>query len=274
MKVQNPRVAEITAASPQGLYHWWSPSFFFAALILIFGASCAPMQSPSPDDQTADSGNSLRQRETDVVAAARKNLGIPYRFGGYSPQTGFDCSGLVCWTYEQVGINLPRRARDQIQFGQPVAKKEDLKPGDIVVFKDRRSRTGWHSGIYSGLGRFIHSPSQGKVVEETSLDDQYYARRFAGARRIPRDGSDKAMYVAYQEQLKAEKSASAANPGNDKAQAAKANKNNKSKAKNSKHPNKAGKAALAPAKSRKVAAKSPPPGKSMQAAKTLAATKP
>jgi hypothetical protein len=147
--------------------------------------------------------------EQDVVAAARKGLGTPYRFGGTSPQTGFDCSGLVLWSYEQVGIRLPRSAREQIRFGMPVQGKEDLKPGDIVVFKGIRSRTGWHSGIYAGNGKFIHSPSNGKVVTESGMDEDYFARRFAGARRIPRDGNEKALYAAYLEKVKSEAAAGA-----------------------------------------------------------------
>ncbi|MDR2800187.1 MAG: C40 family peptidase [Desulfovibrio sp.] len=133
----------------------------------------------------------------------------------------------MSWSYAQTGINLPRRARDQIQFGIPVQKKEELEPGDIVVFRDRRSRTGWHSGIYSGEGRFIHSPSQGRTVEEIRLDEEYYARRFAGARRIPRDGREKAMFAAYQEKLRSQTKASTGADNGKKTAAAKSVKKGK-----------------------------------------------
>jgi cell wall-associated NlpC family hydrolase len=137
------------------------------------------------------------EQKADLIAAARSLIGLPYRFGGSSPQTGFDCSGLVCWSYEQVGISLPRRASEQIRFGHQVNRKEDLQPGDIVVFKGTRGRTGWHSGIYTGEDKFVHSPSTGKTVTESSLSEEYYARRFVGARRIPRDGSAQAMLAAF-----------------------------------------------------------------------------
>ena len=132
-----------------------------------------------------------------VAEFALQYVGYNYLYGGKEPETGFDCSGLVCWSYDQVGIQLPRSARDQIMFGLKVDKKADLKPGDIVVFKGTRGRTGWHSGIYTGEGRFVHSPSTGKTVTESRLDEDYYAQRFVGARRIPRDGSASEMYARY-----------------------------------------------------------------------------
>jgi cell wall-associated NlpC family hydrolase len=180
--------------------------FLLSAALAVVSA-CAFKNEP--DEAAAPKAAASPATEQDVVAAARKGLGAPYRFGGTSPQTGFDCSGLVLWSYEQAGIRLPRSAREQIRFGMPVQRKEDLKPGDIVVFKGIRSRTGWHSGIYAGNGKFIHSPSNGKVVTESGMDEEYFARRFAGARRIPRDGSEKALYAAYLEQVKSEAAAGA-----------------------------------------------------------------
>jgi hypothetical protein len=119
---------------------------------------------------------------------AKTNLGVPYRFGGTSPKTGFDCSGLVCWSFEQVGVKVPRIAKDHLKAGVKVESREQLRPGDIVVFKGMRSRTGWHSGIYSGNGMFVHSPSTGKTVRESLLSESYFAKRYVGGRRIPRTG--------------------------------------------------------------------------------------
>ncbi|MDR1947729.1 MAG: C40 family peptidase [Desulfovibrio sp.] len=181
--------------------------YFLSLSVLAALPACVPKNAP---EGSLAPGAAPPAPGHDVVAAARKSLGVPYRFGGTSPQTGFDCSGLVLWSYEQVGVRLPRSAREQIGFGIPVQRAEDLKPGDIVVFKGIRSRTGWHSGIYSGNGKFIHSPTRGKAVMESGMDEDYFARRFAGARRIPRNGSEQALYVAYLEKVKGEKAAAAA----------------------------------------------------------------
>lgn len=166
----------------------------------LLGAGCATRQAAQPPTPAPVVEKKL---DGNVIEAARSNIGVPYKFGGNSPQTGFDCSGLVCWSYEQVGISLPRRARDQLMFGIPV-EKQRLQPGDIVVFKGTRGRSGWHSGIYTGDGMFIHSPSSGKAVTETSLDDAYYARRYAGASRVPHDAAAAAdLFAAYREKERA-----------------------------------------------------------------------
>jgi hypothetical protein len=120
-----------------------------------------------------------------------------------------------------------KATRIQVYRGKTLVDVEEAQPGDIVVFRDRRSRTGWHSGIYSGEGRFIHSPSQGRTVEEIRLDEKYYARRFAGARRVPRDGSEKAMFAAYQEKLRAQAKSPARATDGEKAASAKPAKKGK-----------------------------------------------
>jgi hypothetical protein len=130
-----------------------------------------------------------------VVRAAKANLGVPYRYGGISPKTGFDCSGLVCWSFEQVGVKVPRIAKDQLKAGVKVESRDQLRPGDIVVFKGMRSRSGWHSGIYSGNGMFVHSPSTGKTVRESKLSEGYFAKRYVGGRRIPRTGESALQYA-------------------------------------------------------------------------------
>lgn len=196
----------------------------FAAL-LCFNAGCAQKQAPPLQSGPAKAAS----QEADVVAAARKNLGIPYRFGGARPETGFDCSGLVCWSYEQVGVKVPRRASEQVAFGTPVKSRAELQPGDIVAFKGTRSRTGWHSGIYTGNGKFIHSPNKGKSVMESSLDEGYFAKRYYGACRIPRDGSADSLYAAYRQKLTAQanaaKASRAANKSGAKSVAVKNRKN-------------------------------------------------
>jgi cell wall-associated NlpC family hydrolase len=115
-----------------------------------------------------------------IVSTARAQTGLPYHSGGTSPQSGFDCSGLVLWVYRQHGINVPRLAKAQAFFGRPVGAGE-LQPGDIVAF---RLNGGYHTGIYSGNGNFVHSPSTGSRVREESININYWRRNFIGGRRI------------------------------------------------------------------------------------------
>jgi cell wall-associated NlpC family hydrolase len=116
-------------------------------------------------------------------AAARLTLGqigVPYRWGGSAPG-GFDCSGLVYWAYRELGITLPRVAEDQARVGVPVAPGE-LQPGDVVFFADSSGYVH-HEGLYIGGGRMVHAPQSGEAVRIERIDEGYYARQYAGARR-------------------------------------------------------------------------------------------
>ena len=115
-----------------------------------------------------------------VLAEAFSLIGVPYRRGGSTPDTGFDCSGFVRYVYRSAGVDLPRSAVTQFAIGQDTGR-EDLQTGDLVFF---RSRRGWHVGIYSGAGNFIHAPNSRDRVKVTPLDEPYYARAYLGARRI------------------------------------------------------------------------------------------
>ena len=106
-----------------------------------------------------------------AVAEARKYLGVPYVWGGTSPK-GFDCSGLVQYCYQKVGVSLPRTTYDQINRGKRVSQS-NLKPGDLVF-----PHTG-HVGIYAGNGKMIHAPQTGDVVKESNIWAFYTARRVA-----------------------------------------------------------------------------------------------
>jgi cell wall-associated NlpC family hydrolase len=120
--------------------------------------------------------------------AAKKELGVPYLWGGTSPQTGFDCSGLTQWAYHQVGIDIPRVAADQFHAGTPV-DLQHLREGDLVFFQDG---TGYihHVGMYVGNHMFLEAPHTGDVVKYDSLNSPYWAQQFAGGRRIvPLDAS-------------------------------------------------------------------------------------
>lgn len=110
-------------------------------------------------------------------------LGVHYRLGGRSPETGFDCSGLVAHVFERAwGLLLPRNTAGQRHVGRPVALKE-LQPGDLV-FYNTRNRPYSHVGIYVGEGRFVHAPRPGGYVRMESVRTPYWRARFNGARRL------------------------------------------------------------------------------------------
>jgi cell wall-associated NlpC family hydrolase len=113
-----------------------------------------------------------------VVGIAMRYLGTPYRWGGSSPSTGFDCSGFVMFVFAQVGVSLPHNAAAQYGHGAPVSRA-DLQPGDLVFFNGLG-----HNGIYVGGGSFIHSPHTGDVVKISNLSEGWYASTYVGARRL------------------------------------------------------------------------------------------
>src|SRR5690606_36512595 len=121
-----------------------------------------------------------------LVDEALSYLGIRYRFGGTSPATGLDCSGLVLNVFRNaVGLDLPRTAREMANLGDKIGR-QDLKPGDLVFFNTMR-RTFSHVGIYLGDGKFDHAPSSGGKVRVESIATRYWPQRFTGARRLVDD---------------------------------------------------------------------------------------
>lgn len=131
----------------------------------------------------ADKAHTAADRATDLVGNAMGFLGVPYKRGGNSVETGFDCSGFVRAMYNQtVGLILPRRAVQQAAATEVIDKKE-LQPGDLVFFNTMR-RSFSHVGIYVGDGKFIHSPRSGAQVRVDDMGLAYWAKRFNGARRV------------------------------------------------------------------------------------------
>ena len=137
-------------------------------------------------------------RTSDLVVSAMGFLGVPYRRGGNSAETGFDCSGFVRAMYEQsLGLLLPRRANEQAAATERI-EKSDLQPGDLVFFNTMR-RAFSHVGIYVGEGKFIHSPKPGAQVRVEDMRAGYWQTRFDGARRVlPTGESDSTASVSAQ----------------------------------------------------------------------------
>jgi cell wall-associated NlpC family hydrolase len=126
----------------------------------------------------------LSLRSNDVLMRAIGLVGTPYRYGGNSPEGGFDCSGLVGFVFrDAAGLSLPRSTRELIDLRAPTIPRDALQPGDLVYFNPAGGRVS-HIGIYVGEGRFVHAPSSGGTVRLDRLEADYWRRSYAGARRI------------------------------------------------------------------------------------------
>jgi cell wall-associated NlpC family hydrolase len=175
-------------------------STFLATLLVSASAYANPpgATDPSNDNMThflaehgfmgriGEVGNKVETRAAELVLNAMAFLDVPYKRGGSTLDTGFDCSGFVRSIVEQTaGLLLPRRAEQQAAATQKVERTE-LQPGDLVFFNTMR-RTFSHVGIYIGNGKFIHSPKPGTEVRVEDMGLAYWKRRFDGARRVAQE---------------------------------------------------------------------------------------
>ena len=161
--------------------------FYSVFLFILTGCGSfgptAPAPVGAPAAASAASPSPPRAQRSEALLQALLALGLDYRYGGSSPVTGFDCSGLVAHVYlEAWNIRLPRNTSAQSKAGMPVSLAE-LQAGDLV-FYDTQKRPYSHVGIYLGDGKFIHAPKTGAQVRVESLKSAYWAQRYSGARRI------------------------------------------------------------------------------------------
>ena len=151
--------------------------------LAAFMLAAALLMSPSTRAAGPEAASEPQHAGAELVLRALSLLGVNYRFGGNSPDTGLDCSGLVRHVFrEAVGVVLPRRAEEMSRAGSSVDTSQ-LAPGDLVFFNTLR-RTFSHVGIYIGNGQFVHAPSSGGGVRVEHLSKQYWTQRFNGARRL------------------------------------------------------------------------------------------
>lgn len=163
-------------------------------LFLLLVALCATWSAVHAEETAAQmpdlsnsSNSSFMSRAMtsveDTLDRALDFIGIRYKRGGSSPETGFDCSGFVRYVYnETLGLVLPHNAKAIAQQGEHVEKIE-LQPGDLVFFNTMR-RAFSHVGIYLGNNQFIHAPRSGTRVRVEDMSDRYWSRRYNGARRF------------------------------------------------------------------------------------------
>ncbi|MDP3239209.1 MAG: C40 family peptidase [Reyranella sp.] len=153
--------------------------FAAAAPAAVQASYAVPAATTVPAAATRGGANDWGDR---LVSRAMNYLGTPYRYGGTSPQTGFDCSGFVYYLYGAVfGQRIPRMPHDMAREATPVARS-NLQRGDLVMFGYRGTIT--HIGIYSGNGQFVHATHRGSPVMVTSLDADYYNTRYMKAVRL------------------------------------------------------------------------------------------
>lgn len=144
------------------------------------GGGAVSMRAQWPAVEPADP-----VRANGVLMRAIGLVGTPYRYGGNTPEGGFDCSGLVNYVFRDMAdLRLPRSSRELAAFQGPLIAPARLAPADLVFFGTGGAVT--HVGIYVGEGRFVHAPSTGGTVRLDRLDGPYWARAYSGAKRVLR----------------------------------------------------------------------------------------
>jgi cell wall-associated NlpC family hydrolase len=147
-----------------------------AVVALFLAAACSSAPPPRNAASAVDATVAAAAAST-----AANQLGRPYRYGGSSP-AGFDCSGLVHYSYGRAGHPTPRSTATLWQASRPVAP-DDLRRGDLLFF-DQHGKKSSHVAIWLGEGRFVHAPSNGGRVRTDAFDSEYWRQHFVGARRL------------------------------------------------------------------------------------------
>ena len=154
-------------------------------LLLLSACSSRGPVHQAPTEQYAPPASAFNPAADDVLFRAIGLVGTPYVWGGNTPASGFDCSGLIGFVYQDVaGIRLPRTTQQMMQMqGQKVARSQ-LQSGDIVFFATAGRGQVSHAGIYVGEGRFVHAPSSGGTVRLDSVNATYWNKAYLQAKRV------------------------------------------------------------------------------------------
>jgi cell wall-associated NlpC family hydrolase len=147
-----------------------------ACLLALTLSACASTRDPQPEIHASE------PQASRAADAALVMVGRPYRFGGSRPSTGFDCSGLVHYSFRQAGVSVPRGTDEQHRASRRIPLSE-LQRGDLLFF-DHEGKKNSHVGVYLGEGKFVHAPSSGKHVRTDTLNGPYWPKQLSEARRL------------------------------------------------------------------------------------------
>jgi cell wall-associated NlpC family hydrolase len=158
---------------------------FFAALLSACASRTPPPAPVVRAPVVFGPSQSFSPAAEDVLFRALGLVGTPYRWGGNTPDSGFDCSGLIGFVYrDAAGISLPRSTREMIVMQAPNVGKEGLQTGDLIFFATNGGSQVSHAGIYVGEGRFVHAPATGGTVKLDSLSKAYWQKAYLSAKRV------------------------------------------------------------------------------------------
>ena len=157
--------------------------FLYGSLLFISSLAWADDSAETEAPPSQSMLSSSINKAQGMMAYALSLVGVNYKYGGQSPETGLDCSGFVSHVYQQAaGLILPHNARAISMFGQKIAISE-LQPGDLVFYNTMRHAYS-HVGIYLGENKFVHASVTGRGVEVVDMKENYWVKRFNGARRV------------------------------------------------------------------------------------------
>jgi len=162
---------------------WRGLALIGVVLLSACSGTSRMRQATPPVARTAPAARTDTAAANAVLMRAFSLVGTPYRWGGNTPESGFDCSGLVNYVFaDMLDLKLPRTSRELAAYQGPRIAKDRLASADLVFFGSGGNVT--HVGIYVGDGRFIHAPSSGGTVRLEQLDARYWSTRYSGARRV------------------------------------------------------------------------------------------
>jgi cell wall-associated NlpC family hydrolase len=178
-----------------------------AAVVLLGSLQMGPAfaqslteSEPLPKSFASTVSSAVVDKTETLINNAMQLIGVRYRWGGNSPQSGLDCSGFVRYVFNDTfGFLLPRKSAQMSKVGLEIGK-EELRPGDLVFFNTMRHAFS-HVGIYVGDNKFIHAPSRGKSIRVDDMTKIYWEKRYNGARRLESTGGFDVMSEEQRQQL-------------------------------------------------------------------------